>query len=72
MFDTTKKELKGSQGLNKGKGLPIAWDFHSLWVFLEIFFPRFPYEDTSGQLINSEKSHLMIHQNVFDTTKKKI
>ena len=30
------------------------------------------YENNFGQLINSAKSHLMVHQNVFDTTKESI
>ena len=32
VFDKKKRELKGSLGLNKGKGLPITWDVHALWV----------------------------------------
>ena len=28
------------------------------------------FEDTSGQLINSEKTPIMVHKNVFDTTKE--
>lgn len=30
------------------------------------------YKDTSGYLINCQKTHFMVHQNVFDSKKKKI
>ena len=29
------------------------------------------YENTSGQLINSDKCHFIVHKNVFDTTKER-